>query len=395
MPDLVDRQAAVELLMRLLAVEGTTGKERAIGAEIERVLDELGLPASARRYDGAETRIPLPTESGNLIVTVDGDPSLPSRLFVAHRDTVPLCAGAKPLLQGDKIVPAGATALGGDNRTGVAVLLAMIAALRAHRLRHGPLVLVFTVREESGLWGARHLDAALVGKPALAFNVDGSAPEILTIGATGASRFEVEIVGKAAHAGLHPEAGISAPMVAATAMASLQRRGWFGKVQRPEGSGTTNIGTLSGRDGGRVGGGTNVVVDYVRLEGEARSHDERFAARIVEAYRRAFGAAGRKLENAEGAAARVDFKSEVAYHPFRLPEGAPAVTLARQRVEALGRTPELRVSNGGLDANWLVRHGLPALTFGAGQRGIHTLDEHAIVDDYVAGCELAVSLALP
>ena len=32
-------------------------------------------------------------------------------------------------------------------------------------------------------------------------------------------------------------------------------------------------------------------------------------------------------------------------------------------------------TNGGLDANWMVRHGIPTVTFGAGQNEIHTVEE--------------------
>ncbi|HEV8239327.1 MAG TPA: M20/M25/M40 family metallo-hydrolase [Thermoanaerobaculia bacterium] len=390
----VDRELAIGYLLRFLAVEGTTGHEGAIGEEIAAALRELDVPAEAIRLDGAERRIPVPTETGNLVAHVAGDESLPRRMFSAHRDTVPLCAGAKPVLQGDRIVPAAATALGGDDRTGVACLVTMLATLRRLRMSHPPLTLVFTVREESGLWGARHLDVSMLGGPALAFNCDGSAPAVLTIGAVGAARWEAEITGKAAHAGLHPEEGVSAPVVAAAALAAVQRRGWFGRIRRTGGgAGTSNVGSLSGADGGRVGGPTNVVTDYVKVEGEARSHDERFVPRIVDAYRRAFEAAAQSLPSASGARAQVAFDSRVQYHPFRLDETSELVRFAAERATALGLEPKLRVSDGGLDANWLTHHGIPSVTFGAGQRGIHSLDESVDVADYLEGCRLAVALA--
>ena len=42
---------------------------------------------------------------------------------MTHLDTVPLCAGAVPVRKGKRIVPAGKTALGADNRTGVGCLV--------------------------------------------------------------------------------------------------------------------------------------------------------------------------------------------------------------------------------------------------------------------------------
>src|SRR5207253_502305 len=185
-------------LRRLLAVEGTTGHEKAIGTEVASALVEAGVPRRAIRLDDAATRIPLPTQTGNLIVTLPGTrPDLPRLLFMTHLDTVPLCAGAKPVPRGKRIVPAGATALGGDNRTGVACLVTLAAALLEKRLPHPPLTLLFTVREESGLWGARFVRPDDLGNPAEAFNVDGRSAAELTIGAVGAERWQVEIFGRA------------------------------------------------------------------------------------------------------------------------------------------------------------------------------------------------------
>ena len=71
------------------------------------------MPASAIRFDDAHTRIPLPTETGNLIVELPGTKPGPRILFATHLDTVPLCAGARPMRKGDHIVTDGSTALGG------------------------------------------------------------------------------------------------------------------------------------------------------------------------------------------------------------------------------------------------------------------------------------------
>src|SRR5262249_18289029 len=142
----------------------------------------------------------------------------PRRLFSTHLDTVPLCAGAKPVRRGRRIVAAGPTALGGDNRTGVACLVTLAATLVEQQLDYPPLTLLFTVREDSGCWGAGFVDQALLGKPAVGFNVDGGSPADIVVGAVGAERWEFEVVGRAAHAGARPEQGVSASLVAALAL---------------------------------------------------------------------------------------------------------------------------------------------------------------------------------
>src|SRR5215207_2542888 len=113
-----DPDAAVARLIRFLSVEGVTGQEKAIASEVAAALREAGVPADAIRHDTAHERIPLPTQTGNLIVKLKGTQPGPPLLFSTHLDTVPLCAGAVPVRKGKKIVPQGRTALGGDNRTG-------------------------------------------------------------------------------------------------------------------------------------------------------------------------------------------------------------------------------------------------------------------------------------
>src|SRR5437773_10096342 len=176
-----DTDQAIDRLMRFLSVEGITGQEEAIGRTVAEALIEGGVPRKHIRFDKANEKIPLPTQTGNLIVTLPGTRPGPRRLFMTHLDTVPLCAGAVPVRQGKRITPAGHTALGGDNRTGVGTLVTMLATLLDRQLPHDPLTALFTVREESGLWGARFVNKAELGDPVMGFNVDGGSATAITI----------------------------------------------------------------------------------------------------------------------------------------------------------------------------------------------------------------------
>jgi tripeptide aminopeptidase len=66
---------------------------------------------------------------------------------------------------------------------------------------------------------------------------------------------------------------------------------------------------------------------------------------------------------------------------------------ARAAAERAGLVANLRVGNGGLDANWVVRHKVPTVTFGAGQHNIHTIDEYVDVPMFLEGCRMALALA--
>jgi tripeptide aminopeptidase len=99
------------------------------------------------------------------------------------------------------------------------------------------------------------------------------------------------------------------------------------------------------------------------------------------------------VTNSDGKAGRVKFKAETDYYPFRMKESLPVVKRAVAAVSGIGATPNIRAANGGLDANWMVRHGIPTVTFGAGQNEPHTIDEWINLDEYDRACALAMQLA--
>jgi tripeptide aminopeptidase len=309
-------------------------------------------------------------------------------------DTVPLCAGAVPKIQGRKIINAAKAALGGDNRTGCGVLATLAAELITRKPDHPPVTLLFTVREESGLWGARFINKSDLGGARIGFNFDGRAASDVIIGAVGADRWEIDIFGRASHAGGAPEKGISSTLIFANGLASIHAEGWFGKVSRNGRSGTSNIGSVGGINGGTAGNATNVVTDYVHVTGESRSHDAKFVKEITNAYRTAFKLAAERVLNSEGKSGRVKFKARLDYHPFVIKTSHAVVKRAERAVMAIGLDPEIKVANGGLDANWLVRHGIPTVTFGAGQNDVHTISEWIDLSHYYHACNLAVQLAI-
>jgi tripeptide aminopeptidase len=389
----LDVVAAEDHLMRFLSVEGVTGQEANIAATVCDALRKVGVPESAIRFDDANKRIPVPTETGNLIVDLPGTRPGPRLLFSTHLDTVPLCAGAKPRREGDRIVSDGTTALGGDARTGVAVLVVVAETLLKHKLPHPPITLLFTVREESGLHGARELNPAELSGAVMCINVDGQMASDLIIGAVGQENWEVEITGRASHAGVAPEKGISATMVGAMALAEARRAGWFGKVVKSDGRGTSNVGIFGGRDNKPAGDATNVVTDYAFIKGEARSPESAFATKIAIGYKDAFTKAQSEVRDDTGDMAELKFSHVASYPPFELGKDTPIVKRATKALQALGIEPVYVFSNGGLDANWLDKHGVPTITIGSGQAEIHTIKEYVNLSEFGKGCRIGVLMA--
>lgn len=383
-----NERKAVERVIDMIAIAGKSCQEKAIAGYIEQKLVEAGIPASAISYDRAHKLSTYGGEVGNLIVKLPGIKSGPRRMLMGHIDTVPLCVGAQPVLRGNKIVSKSPlTALGGDNRAGAAIVLTAILEILKQNLPYPPLTLFWPVQEEIGLLGARHVSINKLGKPKLCFNWDGGDAQITCIGATGGYELFIEIDGIASHAGGHPEDGVNAIAVASIAIADLVKNGWHGLVLKNGLRGTSNIGVIQGGDA------TNVVTSKVILRGEARSHDRKFRSRIVKEIEQAFQRAVKQLKNAAGKTGKLTFGADLKYDSFQLSTDEPCVQSAITAVKKCGLDPELRVSNGGLDANWTSALGLPTVTLGAGQHDIHTTSEWLDVASYLKGCQIGLMLA--
>lgn len=383
----IDAGKATAHLMDLLAIEGLSGREGKVAAAIKARAIAAGCKRSWIAHDDAHRKIPGDYEIGNLIIKLPGTIAGPRRLFSGHMDTVPLCRGAVPVRKGGRIVSRGKTGLGGDNRTAVASLVTVLETILTRGLGHPPLTFLFTVGEEVGLWGARFVRPGDLGHPQIGFNIDGGSPADLVIGALGADRWQVDVIGRSSHAGVHPEHGVSATLIAGMAIADVASQGYFGRIRKHGRRGSSNVGEIRG------GEATNQVTDHVFIRGESRSHDPEFVDEITAVYRKAFERAARRVKNHEGVRGKIEFKAQRDYDPFTIARSADVVRRSKAAVRTLGLKPRTMVADGGLDANHLNARGIPTITLGAGQHAPHTVDEYVVVREYLDGCRLALSLA--
>lgn len=99
------------------------------------------------------------------------------------------------------------------------MLVSLAETLMTHKLPHPPIMLLFMVREESGIQGARYMDKSDLKGATMCFHFDSKLVRELITGAVGQENWDIEIKGKAAHAGLARESGISSTLVAAVGLA--------------------------------------------------------------------------------------------------------------------------------------------------------------------------------
>jgi tripeptide aminopeptidase len=118
-----------------------------------------------------------------------------------------------------------------------------------------------------------------------------------------------------------------------------------------------------------------------------------FATKIADGYSQAFAKAKAEVTADNGDTAEVKFSQIASYPPFELGKDTPVVKRATKALKMLDIEPVFVFSNGGLDANWLDKHGVPTITIGAGQAEIHTIKEYVNLKEYEKGCRIGVLMA--
>lgn len=385
-----NKETALEDLLKLLKIPGPPAQEANVADHIKKELIALGIPETDIVTDQAQSQSEYGGNTGNLIVHINGHGQGERWMFSTHMDTVPGAVDTIPKIEGDWIVSdAPSKALGGDNRAGCALVLQVARALVDLKGQHAPTTLVFFIQEEVGLVGARGLDLKKLGDPIPnhCFNFDGGNPLALVTKVIGTERFNIHIKGVAAHAGSRPEKGTSAAMIASLALADLQQHGWHGKIDKPEGQGSANIGTING------GTGSNVVMPQLDILAEARSHSPSFRKQIIATYEAAFQKAAKSVLSSEGLHGQVNFSSGPTYEPFDLSPDTPAIIEAQKAAQRCGFETSCVTNNGGMDANWIVAHGIPAVTIGVGQQNAHTPEERLNLPQFYQACQIATTLA--
>lgn len=380
---------ALQDLLDLLQIDGPPAQEARVAAFLRERLLQLGIPQENIAEDHAQNQSEYQGNTGNLIAHIDGNQNSPHLMFSTHMDTVPDAVGCAPRLNADKnriINNNPETAPGGDNRTGCAALLHLARELIALNGDHLPITLVFFIQEEVGLVGARGLDLSLLDNPTMCFNLDGGRPDHFVTSVIGTERFTVDLTGIAAHAGGSPQNGVSAAIIAAHALSELDKEGWNGKIQKPEGTGSANVGIVNG------GQGSNVVMPAMHILTEARSHDPTFRKTIIDTWKAAFIRSAQTVANHQNQNGSVAFGPGPTYEAFALQNEDPVVQISLQAAQSCGFTPQTLSNDGGMDANWIVAHGIPAVTFGAGQRQVHTTDEWIDLSDFERACQLVTAI---
>jgi len=248
-----------------------------------------------------------------------------------------------------------------DMKAGLVQALWALHALREEGRAIPALVLLVNSDEELGSPTSRALIEAEARRAAVALVLEPSQAGALKTARKGVGMFNLEVIGRAAHAGADPLAGISAIEELARLLLAL-------RAQTDGGNGTTiNIGVIRG------GTRANVVAAQASAEVDLR------VVTNAEAERATAAILGLRPQH-PGAVLRVT--GGLNRPPMeRTAQTAELFEHARRLAAEIGFPLDEAMTGGGSDGNFAAAVGAPVLDgLGAVGGGAHALTEHVRVE---------------
>ncbi|MBX6313858.1 MAG: M20 family metallopeptidase [Isosphaeraceae bacterium] len=264
-----------------------------------------------------------------------------------------------------------------DMKASLVLIVEALAALRALAVPlPRPVVVVLTSDEEIGSPTSRELIELEARDCVYALVLEPPLPGgLLKTARKGTGGYLIEVEGRAAHAGVEPEKGLSAIRELAHQILKVY------ELARPEVGTTINVGVVAG------GTAANVVAAYASAQVDVRIGTRDEAQRVDEAIRAL-------IPRAPGA--RVVVSGGLNRPPMERTERTAALFEQARRLGAtLGLDLAEGATGGASDGNFTAALGIPTLDgLGAEGAGAHAADEHILIDSLPERAALLATLLL-
>ncbi|WP_124059064.1 M20/M25/M40 family metallo-hydrolase [Vaginisenegalia massiliensis] len=352
------------ILEELLLIHSPSGRELAVIQYIERFLTGLGaqiyLDHNEDQYGG---NAPV------LFAKIRGNrPGQPVTLN-AHPDVIEPNQGLKIVKEGSIWKSDGTTTLGGDDKAGIAAILATVEyLLQSDTATYPDIYIIITPGEENNMDGVQHINWEQVyqvmdpAKDMIVVDNAGKADKVAYQAPTAYS-WEITIHGKKAHAGIEPEKGINAIQVASKIISQLP-------MLRVDQSTTVNVARMIAESP------NNVVPDLCRFAGEIRGRNDHAVKQMLATFQEVIRD---NVTSEDG----YDFYFECDYPAL---ENKDDLALAKQMIaiyQQLGVQAQAQIIGGGSDANYFAEEGFNAIIVGVGMHEVHTCQEYLEIDQLI------------
>jgi glutamate carboxypeptidase len=352
------REEMVQLLGRLVSIESPSDDRASLeklAAVLEEVFGEFGPFEHLEGERGPQLRL-----------SVDGEqPNEPHAVALCHYDTVwalgtldriPFSVDADGIARGPGCF---------DMKGGIVVLRFALQALRSRGMcPRRRLQVLFSCDEERGSPTSRPVIEATARGAAVAFVLESPLPGgTLKTARKGTGDYVVRITGRAAHAGVEPQKGISAVSELAHQVLMLNALNDFSVGT------TVNVGVVHG------GTRPNVVAAEAEALVDMRVQTLAEATRIDAAIRGLQPVLPGAVLDVEGGLNRPPMERSAAM--------AALFEQARQIAAGMGVELHEGSTGGGSDGNFTAAMGVPTLDgLGPEGEGAHAAHEHVITESF-------------
>lgn len=359
----INRERLIKTFTELAEISSPSWKEKDVMKYIIKRFNRLGGECSTHRCG----------DSFNLLVQLSGKEKKTPILLSGHMDTVIPCDSVKTVVTDTKISSDGKTVLGSDDKAAIAIFIEAFEYLRENGIQHGPVEILLSCAEEQGLKGIKGFDLSILkAKYGFVFDSSGAIGRIV-VKAPYHSNMKIKIKGKAAHAGMAPEKGISA----ITALSEIITLLPSGRIDEET---TLNVGIISG------GRATNIVAEEAQCELEVRSIDRKKMLSVEKQVRDTV----KKVCTKHRAGNTIERTLE--YNGFSISPEDPVSLVTAEAMKKIGIKPEFVAMGGGSDTNIINGSKVKAINLACGMQKIHSTEEFILIKDLVAGTKLALSI---
>lgn len=355
---MINKDRLIKNFCELVKIDSPSGNEDLIASHLKKRLEYLGLEVISDNY-------------GNLIASDGGENPL---MLSAHMDTVEPGRNINPSIVDDRIISDQTTILAGDCKSGISAILEGIESLKETNIPHRPIEVVFTRDEEMGLVGAHNLDFSKIrSTEAVIFDGEGPCSRI-TSSSPSYIRFDIQIIGKAAHAGMEPEKGLSAIKIAAELITNIPQ----GRIDAQT---TSNIGIIEG------GSARNAVPEAVKIKGEFRSSNKKMLESLNLQIEQAITETERLYPEA-----KIETNMETEFEYYFLDSDDKFLQKIRTTLLEIDLDPKMKPSGGGTDGNVFRKKGIDAVVVGMATYNMHTVREYVAISELVDASRLCETL---
>jgi len=325
-----------------------------------------------RRLGGVCSTYPC-GESHNLLIKIPGESNRSTILLSGHMDTVTPCDNVKVKVTATKITSDGTSVLGSDDKAAIAVFIEAFEYVKENSISHGPVEILLTCAEELGLKGIKGFDLSLLSaKYGFVFDSSGNIGRIV-VKAPYHSNMKIAIKGKASHAGMAPEKGISAIKVLSEIITKLPS----GRIDEES---SCNVGIISG------GRATNIIPEDAACALEVRSIDRKKMVSIEKQVRETV----KNVCSAWGAKSGITRTLE--YSGFTISHDEKVAMYTAEAMKRIKIKPSFVSMGGGSDTNIINSSRIRAINLSCGMEKIHSTEEFITIANLEKGAQLVLSI---